>query len=672
MKPQRRPYQSEFVAGIYGQWNAGHRNVVGVMPTGAGKTKTFASMIDELQGSITIIAHRKELVGQISATVGEFEIPHNIIASEGSIKNCVHRHVAQFGRSFYAKRSRVTVASVDTLLVNMDKLAQWGSEQRFWITDECFPAGTLIDGKPIETIQVGDMVTAFDETDGSFSKRRVVRLFRNPAPPVMVHLCAGKIEISSTVNHPFWTKRGWVKAADVSEKDSVFSERDGWVKVTSVTCELFSDGYVYNIEVDDLHTYIANGIVVHNCHHVLQNNKWGKALALFPAAYGLGVTATPIRADRKSLARSQAGVFDAMVIGPSMRDLIEAGNLCDYVIYAPPLSINLDNLKVGASGEYTGESVRKESHRSQIVGDMVAHYARFAAGKRTIVFAVDVEQSEEIATRFRDAGYRAAAVDGTTPENVRDMTVDKFSRGVLDILVNVDLFGEGFDVPAVECVIMGRPTQSFGLYTQQFGRALRPLTGKPHGIIIDCVGNVGFHGLPDAPRKWSLLSEERGRRRERDPDAVPIKRCLNDACMKAYPATNRACPYCGFIPEPAGRSLPEQVDGDLMMLDAATLAKMRGAVARIDDTPQVPLHLIGTPAEKAIIRNWQERQSAQADLRASIAAWAGVCHAAGDDDPTIHRRFYFRFGTDILTAQTLGVTDAKNLVERIDAARNSQ
>lgn len=538
MKPQRRPYQAKLVDDIYREWNAGHRNVVAVMPTGAGKTKTFVSMISEINGEVTIIAHRRELVGQISATVAEFEIPHNIIAAGPSIRNCVHRHVHLFNRSFFDKRSRVTVASVDTILANQDKLAQWGSQQNFWITDEC--------------------------------------------------------------------------------------------------------------------------------HHVLTDNKWGKAVNLFPNAYGLGVTATPIRADRKSLARSQNGVFDRLVVGPSMRDLINQGHLCDYMIYAPPASIRIENLKVGASGDYTGDSVRKEAHESKIVGDMVAHYHRFAAGKRTIAFAVDVDQAEEIAARFRDAGFRAAAVDGTTPETVRDLTVDKFSRGQLDILVNVDLFGEGFDVPAVECVIMGRPTQSYGLFVQQFGRALRPLDGKPVGIIIDCVGNVGFHGLPDAPRTWRLENDERGRRRDRDPDVVPVRRC--EACFRAFEAFRRACPFCGHMPEPAGRDRPEQVEGDLALLDPAVLAQMRGEIDRIDGPPAIPPHLIGTPAEKAIVRTWLERQKWQGTLRDRIAQWAGFYRQDGHDVPEIQRRFYYRFGTDVATAQTLGGQDAGRLVEQIDIA----
>lgn len=513
-------------------------NVVGVMPTGAGKTKTFASMIEELPGPVMINAHRKELVGQISLAVAEFEIPHNIIAAKGTIRNCVDRHIAFAKRSFYDQRSRVTIASTDTINANADDLSGWASRVHWWVTDEC--------------------------------------------------------------------------------------------------------------------------------HHVLHDNKWGRALRMFTNARGLGVTATPIRADRKSLHRLQGGLFDEMVVGPAMRTLIERGHLCDYEIFAPPASIRIENLTVGATGDYTQDSVRKEAHASTLVGDVVRHYERFAAGKRTIIFAVDVEQSVDIAKRLCEAGYRAAAVDGKTPENIRDATVEKFSRGSIDILVNVDLFGEGFDVPACECVIFARPTQSFGLYVQQFGRALRPAAGKQFGIIIDAVGNVKFHGLPDAPRRWSLLGEERSRRRARDPEAMPVTTC--SACTRSRDATLRQCPHCGHVEEPAGRSEPQMVEGDLALLDAETLRMMRGEIDMIDGRPLVPRHLVGTPAETAIVRMWQARQFAQHQLREAIAVWAGVWKSKGHDDSMIHRRFYYRFGIDVLSAMKLGVKDAEQLTAELSSS----
>ena len=729
-----RPYQRKQIDAVYDQWRSGAKNVVYVLPTGGGKTVSMATIAHEMTTPGVAIAHRKELVSQISRALASVGVPHNIIAAENTVKSCITRHVALFGRSFYDPRARMSVASVDTLAARDTKLAQWANTVGLWLIDECFPAGTLVDGRPIETIRVGDWVTAFDETTGEFSKKPVVRLFKNPIPETMVRLdCWSHHARYSTHGHPFWTRRGWVNAGNLRADDEVLSVRkvniapqpiakepgavdksgvlqcfmrDGvsetawekasacgkstdvlrdmqrnvfgetpdvrstegriseWVRVESVSVVKRSDpdfpgsGHVYNIEVADLHTYTANGIVVHNCHHVLSDNKWGRAVTMFPNALGVGFTATPIRADKRSLARVQKGVFDAMVTGPTMRELITMGNLCDYRIFAPPSSIDRSAITVGSTGDFSEPSMRKVMHESKIVGDIVASYVQFASGKRGITFVCDVEQADEVATAYRAAGVRAECVSAKTPDAVREQLMLKFETGTIDQLVNVDLFGEGLDVPAVEVVSMGRPTESYGLYVQQFGRALRPLASKAAGIIIDHVGNVVRHGLPDSPRTWTLIADQRGKKTARDPDAISVTRCLE--CFKDYEAISACCPFCGFRPEPAGRGRPDQVAGDLCEIDPEVLRQMRGEVERIDGQPMIPYGASEIVAA-AIRRNWLERQDAQDELRASIAQWAGVWKHRGAEDAEIYRRFYHLFGIDILSAQALNAADAREL-----------
>lgn len=509
--------------------------MLNVLPTGGGKTVEMAAIASESVVPGVAIAHRKELINQISRAMASFNVPHNIIAADSTVKGCISRHVELHGRSFYDPRAKFTVSSVDTLAVRSDKLVQWANTVGLWMVDES--------------------------------------------------------------------------------------------------------------------------------HHCLSDNKWGKAVTMFPNAYGVGFTATPVRADKRSLARSQKGVFDAMVVGPTMRELINAGSLCDYRIFAPPASIDRSAITIGASGEFSEQSMRKVVHESKIVGDIVASYLRFAKGKRGITFVVDVEQATEVAAAYRAAGVRAECVSAKTPDAVRESLMRKFESGALDQLVNVDLFGEGLDVPAVEVVSMGRPTESYGLFVQQFGRALRILSGKLWGIIIDHVGNVVRHGLPDAPRNWTLIADQRGKRSARDPDAIPVTRCTE--CWRDYESLGAACPYCGFKPEPAGRSRPEQVDGDLIELDPEVLAQMRGEVARVDGQPLIPFGATEIVAA-AIRKRWGERQDAQNSLRLRIAEWAGVLHNRGAPDAEIYRRFYHRFGVDIMTAQALNARDALELKERID------
>lgn len=398
-------------------------------------------------------------------------------------------------------------------------------------------------------------------------------------------------------------------------------------------------------------------------HHVLAENKWGRACQLFPNAYGLGVTATPTRADGRGLGRHADGLMDSIIVGPTMRELIEQGYLTDYRIFAPPSDIDLASVPITDSGDYSPVKLKTARQQSHITGDVVAHYLRIARGKLGVTFDTDIESATQTAAAYNAAGVPAEVVTSKTPDLLRSRVLRRFRNREVLQLVNVDLFGEGFDLPAIEVVSMARPTQSYGLYCQQFGRALRIMDGKDRAIIIDHVGNVMRHGLPDAPREWSLDRRER-RSRTAPSDVIPVRTCLNPECLSVYERVYRACPFCGHEPVPAGRSSPEQVDGDLHELDAATLAALRGEVARVDGDARFPAGA-APEVQGAIRKRHTERQAAQADLRKTIALWAGWQESLGRPDSENYRRFFLQFGTDVLTAQTLGAREAEVLKDRI-------
>lgn len=408
--------------------------------------------------------------------------------------------------------------------------------------------------------------------------------------------------------------------------------------------------------------------ITDEAHHCLPApGLWGKVIDLFKNARGLGFTATPARTDRRSLSSKQGGVFDVMVKGVTARQLINEGHICDYRIIAPPSSIDRSTIKIGASGDYTQAGLTEARRKSTITGDCVTSYLRFTPGEQAVAFAVDVEHAIEMVEAYRAAGVSAEVVSAKTPRHVRKSLMDKFERGAFKVLCNVDLFGEGLNVLGISVVIMARPTQSFVLFTQQFFRALTAADGKHRGTIIDHVGNVGFfgktYGLPDSFNGWRLEAEERGKRGAIDPDVLPVSTCV--ACFQAFEAKTRTCPFCGHTPEPQGRTKPEFVEGDLLELDPETLAAMRGEIARIDGPPQVPGHLDAI-ATRRLTNIWKDRQDAQHELRHAIAVWAGVWRDRGAQDSEIYRRFFFRFGTDIGTAQTLGRADAEQLKGRIE------
>jgi len=134
--------------------------------------------------------------------------------------------------------------------------------------------------------------------------------------------------------------------------------------------------------------------------------------------------------------------------------------------------------------------------------------------------------------------------------------------------------------------------------------------------------------------------------------------------MSVYERIHKACPFCGHVPVPADRSAPDMVDGDLTELDPAMLRQLRGEINRIDGDAVIPRGV--QPYVAQSIRNrHSERQEAQTVLRERIALWAGYQRHLGRDDPEVYRRFYFKFGTDIVTAQTLSVREAEELTARI-------
>ncbi|MBY5863289.1 DEAD/DEAH box helicase [Rhizobium leguminosarum] len=543
-----RLYQQAVKDEIYETWRAGHKNVMAVMPTGAGKTKLMASIFNDNKEPEIAIAHRQELVGQISCAMAAEGIFHNVVAPQSVIDFCIHQHVRKFGRNFHHQRAQVHVAGVDTLIspTRRDALASLFSGVRLWTIDEA--------------------------------------------------------------------------------------------------------------------------------HHVLPKNKWGKAVELFQwknargdvcRPIGLGPSATPRRCDNQPLGRMFGGVFDKMVIGPTMRELINMGFLAEYRIFAPPASINRAELKTSdTTGDFTPESVREASHKSPIVGDIVTQYQRIAAGKRAIAFVVDVETAKEVAARFMAAGIPAEAVSAKTDDATRQRAIERFGRGELLVLVNVDLFGEGFDVPAVEVVIDGAPTESFPKFAQRFGRMLRLADGKLYGIYIDHVGNVIKHGLPDAPRKWSLDIDYRGsRKRDEDENVIPVRTCLR--CFSAYEAVTKTCPYCGYVdvPAPGARLAPETVDGDLLEFAPELLQRLRGEIKLIDHEWNAKAK---SPADVVRMRHHAARYEALQELRNIVNYWAGVqVYGRGRSESEAYRRFFHRFGVDVLSAQTLTGAEMISLTEKI-------
>ena len=275
-------------------------------------------------------------------------------------------------------------------------------------------------------------------------------------------------------------------------------------------------------------------LICDECHHILANT-YQSILKAYPDAYLLGVTATPLRAGGVTL----QDVFDSMVCAPTVRDLINIGNLTEFDYHATKPIVDVSTLHT-FRGDYRKDEMEIALRNPVILGNIVNKYTECAPDTSAICYCVNVEHSREVANAFKSAGITAEQVDGETPKDRRAQIVDDFRAGNIKVLCNAELFGEGFDVPNCQTVILARPTQSLTLHVQQSMRSMRPDPNNPskRAIIIDLVGNSQRHGRPDTPHHWSLdPNKDKG-----DGDA-PTKECPK--CSKAnIPIGARFCPRC--------------------------------------------------------------------------------------------------------------------------------
>ena len=545
MIPTLRPYQQSLVAETYAQWDRGVQFVAMVSATGSGKSMTLTAIVrsERDRGQyVLVLAHRQELITQLSDTMGRMEIRHQIIAANKVVRFAAKQSMENHGVNYVDPTARVMVASVQSM--RAEKVA--------------------------ELAKLGNKLT----------------------------------------------------------------------------------------------------VVQDEFHHATKKSKtWGGVLTplLNAGARGLGPTATPCRADGQGLSRETDGYADVIVEGPSMRWLIDNGYLSQYKIYCPPTDLRLDNVETSkTTGDYKEKELKAEIGRSHIVGDIVSHYLKICPGKRGITFTVGVDTAEEVAEEYRKRGVPAIALSGRNADEERVQAIRDLKSGKILQIVNDSLIGEGVDIPAVEVVSFARPTQSYALYAQMFGRALRPFEGKSHAIIIDAVSNVMRHGLPDAPREWSLDRRER-RTGKSEPSTVRV--CT--ACAAVYERFRDACPDCGEpVPKPAQRSGPEYVDGDLYELDPDVLAQMRNEVVGARETPEamrdrLTAMNVPVPGVMANVKRQKERLDALVKLDLKLAEWAGYRRAEGLSDSEILRKFYLTYGVSWLEAQALKAADADKLRERI-------
>lgn len=557
-----RQHQSETANKVDELHSQAFKNVMAVLPTGAGKTilmAYFAWRCNQRGEGCVIFAHRDVLLEQISEALCLFNIYHSIYSSKPTINFISNNNHQKFGNSYYRESSMIILASVDT----------------FWRKD-------------VETILPYIKLWMMDEG-----------------------------------------------------------------------------------------------------HHMTKDSKWHRCIEKLdeqPGTKGMLVTATPLRADRKGLGRHASGIADAMYVGTNMHTLIERKLLCMYKIYVPESMVDTSEVNITSSGDYNRDKLAKETDKSSITGNVIDNWKEKAFGKRTIIFTVNIAHSDHVASQFRAAGVKAVSLSSEDLPSVRKKEIEDFRSGRTTILVNCDLFSEGFDVPGVEVVIQLRKTMSYAMFKQQFGRMLRILQGKLFGILIDHVGNVPYFmdkynlEYPHDDPEWTLEDEPKKitTSTKKKQFTITCKKCR--AYYKPKKGTNedQVCPECQHE-----HSTDEQLDtlrafqekqGKIVeyQLDLQLFKKLLAERAKIDESEEmVKKRMQYAGASQLVINatynNHAKRRNAQIVLRSYIQTW---CLKKAKllphlPPPLIQGEFELAFGIAVIKAVVLSEPEAIKLTERI-------
>ena len=248
-------------------------------------------------------------------------------------------------------------------------------------------------------------------------------------------------------------------------------------------------------------------IVIDEAHHALAKT-YKEMWERFPKAKFLGLTATPCRLNGKGF----TDLFDVLVQSWSVPEFISKGRLATYDF----VSIKSDGVtqrlidslqKRGADGDYQNKEMDMLLNKKPSIERLYRSLEEYGKDRKGIVYAINISHAQKITKLYQEHGVKAIAIDSKTPAMERQQDIEAFKKGDIQVLVNVDIFSEGFDCPDVEFVQLARPTLSLAKYLQMVGRGLRVAKGKKNCVIIDNVGLYRVFGLPSQVWNWNAMFE---------------------------------------------------------------------------------------------------------------------------------------------------------------------
>ena len=243
-------------------------------------------------------------------------------------------------------------------------------------------------------------------------------------------------------------------------------------------------------------------IIIDEAHHSMAPG-YQKLWTMYPKSKKLGVTATPWRMSHSGFTT----LFDDIVLSHSVEWFVNNGYLSNYDYISIPNKSNIQHeinniSRFGVDGDYLASELSSVCDKDKIRAQLYKSYRQFAEGKKGIIYAIDRKHASNIAELYATKGVPVAMIDGTTSVEERASIIDDFRNGTIQVIVNVNIFSEGFDCPNIEFVQLARPTKSLSLYLQQVGRALRISPDKKSSVILDNVGLYNRFGTPMANRHW--------------------------------------------------------------------------------------------------------------------------------------------------------------------------
>ena len=308
----------------------------------------------------------------------------------------------------------------------------------------------------------------------------------------------------------------------------------------------------------------ASLVVFDECHHVASRS-WTRCMNELKTdeTQVLGLTATPVRKMSYKGERGLGLYFDRLVQGPQVKYLISIGALVKPLVYVPMMA-DVDTLKASDNEDYTPQDCHNVVQ--SITPKLVVHYHNFISNRKTVVCCATISHAYEVAEAFNDYGISAAVIHGKLPDDIRSRIIKDFERGKYKVLIQIGILNEGFDLPAIDALMLLRPTKSLSLHLQQVGRALRPASGKSAAYVLDYVGNNFRHGPADAIRYWSL---ETGICQRKTPVLKPREQAwiICEECSFVYPTEVIRCPCCGHQEDDKPHLPPPDIQGMTLAVD---------------------------------------------------------------------------------------------------------